>query len=152
MQVIARKIIECEGEFRKKITRSILIKQYVNVYTMKNHFQILLAICVSLFFRTNTEQLYFGHRIRTDITSNELTFYAFEITPMWNIENCVESCKSKKQCKIINYDHRAKLCYHVASDSAFTEDFNRVDFLEKKPGFSYGVKSAWNMVRTFFVS
>ncbi|XP_060561278.1 neurocan core protein-like [Ruditapes philippinarum] len=110
---------------------------------MKNHFQLLLAICLSLFARINTEQLYFGHRIRTDITSYELTFYAFEMTPMRNIENCVESCKSKKQCKIINYDHKAKLCYHVGSD--INEEFFQEDFVEEKPVFSYGVKREWNM-------
>jgi hypothetical protein len=70
---------------------------------------------------------------------------------MWNIENCVESCKSKKQCKIINYDHKAKLCYHVGSDSTlFNEEFLREDFVEEKPGFSYGVKREWNMVRRLF--
>jgi hypothetical protein len=121
---------------------------------MELNYKQLLMILVAIASESKSEVTYFGGRILTDGPENSSELYTFEMALKENVEHCIVSCKTKKQCKFINYDHRAKLCYHITCDSTkfLTEyDSNIKDYLIRKPGFSYGDKRDWDMVRTCFV-
>ena len=113
------------------------------------YFKILLVIYSVSAIEGHEENIHFGHRIKTDMTGKESPFYVFEMTPMNDIMNCVVSCKLKKQCNAINYDHLASLCCHVGKihSTLIVEDS-----IEKKSGFSYADKREWDMVRIFVVN
>ena len=117
--------------------------------TRKFYFKIFLTIYGVFVIKGHKENIHFGHRIRTDMTGKELPFYVFEMTPMNDVMNCVESCKSKKQCNAINYDHLSSLCYHVGKihSTLLVEDSK-----EKKSGFSYADKREWDVVGMFVVN
>ncbi|XP_053375211.1 complement factor H-like [Mercenaria mercenaria] len=54
-----------------------------------------------------------------------------------DIKKCIESCKTRKKCNFFNFENRAKLCYLIEGNSTILP--------EKKPGFSFGNKTEWDL-------
>ncbi|XP_045174068.2 uncharacterized protein LOC123535454 [Mercenaria mercenaria] len=97
---------------------------------------VYIGICLAFAIKVLAKDIHFGHSIKTD-TINNMDVYIFEMIMMKDIKKCIESCKTRKACKFFNFDHQAKLCYLIGG--------NNTVWFERKPGFSFGNKTDWDM-------
>ncbi|XP_045173242.2 attractin-like [Mercenaria mercenaria] len=99
-------------------------------------YEIYLAICLTLAIKAMTKEFQFGHWIKTD-TADHFDVHTFEIMLLQNIKDCIEFCKTRRQCQFFNFDHQANVCYLIGGNGTFVS--------EKKPKFSFGKRTDWNM-------
>jgi hypothetical protein len=83
----------------------------------------------------------FARRLNVD---NVNLYIADSHLSMYGINDCIDACKRRKNCRFINYEPRTKLCQMI--NTIKEETFTTADHLETVPGFYFGDKTWWNMV------
>ncbi|XP_060554845.1 uncharacterized protein LOC132715795, partial [Ruditapes philippinarum] len=95
---------------------------------------------VSLTISVQGLEFKFARRLNVD---NVNLYIADSHLSMYGINDCIDACKRRKNCRFINYEPRTKLCQMINTINEWT--FTTADHLETVPGFYFGDKTWWNM-------
>ncbi|XP_060588474.1 uncharacterized protein LOC132743896 isoform X2 [Ruditapes philippinarum] len=95
---------------------------------------------VSLTISVQGLEFKFARRLNVD---NVNLYIADSHLSMYGINDCIDACKRRKNCRFINYEPLKKLCQMI--NTIKEETFTTADHLETVPGFYFGDKTWWNM-------
>jgi hypothetical protein len=113
--------------------------------------KFLVTIFLAIFTNTNclNKVVQFSRRIKPDILNSNAfddgSLYVIEFVTRRAINDCIDLCKAKKACKFINFYRLANLCSLIGVIG--NKHVQIENYLEIAPGYYFGAKEKWNMVR-----